>query len=307
MKDYIQKPKQPTRTIEKGISPTKEFVDNRHTRELLTDIISPVQRKLHIGDTEYTRVQDVIPLFADDYKIGWDETWSPFLDEIIQYPESISFSNIKLLEIELIRKKSRSTGTVTTDFIDSIRREVTFSLNDLSSLLVEKADKDPEKVAEIIASTSKRYMREPLADGVFKEKIDELILELPKIKIHKKERINGGRATAETRARNPILSPADIDLGEKGTGSIRFLPDDDTKMLSYRRLYGRRIFTLLHELTHSVLGTLDHTESMGGTVLGPLDQQQLGVKKALASNMQKNADSWVMTILVVLEKLRALP
>lgn len=267
-----------------------------------------LQRKLKIGTKEITEINQAISLLADDYTIGWDESWKKHLQNMINSEKEHNFNDVKSLEIGLIQASSILDAE--NVFMENILREVAFLLNDLEILLKENLNNKNSETNKIIRKETSTYLKKELEPTEFQKEVQELNNWFPNIKVHIKDKINNGAAIAETRVRQKStkISPADIDIARKIGSNKQVIPNSTTSTQWYYSLYSSRIFTILHELTHSVLGTLDHTESMPGKALMPVEKQNLGKRKNAASTaiLNKNADSWVLTILSIREKLKTL-
>ncbi len=226
-------------------------------------------------------------------------------------------------------KISPQKESIHSDFIDEIKGCTRETLEKLSKLL---EDLTPEEVRKGLDPLIRRFLK---GNGVTKTPesaeikgyIDTLIEAIKKVKINVVFKINDGAAKAETRVPPLIKFPgflnqsgsgmslASIDLAQRGKvtekspDGIQYLPNTETSKDTplYKELLQKRTFTLLHELTHSALATLDKTDSISGNATTAHKLEAVGsLKKPIPSvaNYAVNADSWTVFIFKALDVLQ---
>lgn len=243
---------------------------------------------IYVNGIKYTSLEQIQELFENNPLLGWDDQWNEITEQLLNPKERI-FKNAKFLEIELIHqqglKDNFSDKYISDIYLKYIRREIGFYLeevkNNLSQINIQKTN--------IVKDVTQKYMLKAIEAKKFYDDVDNIFSCFDKINIIVKE----GKPSyiAETRTKQKNVTPADIDIYRGYLPSNGYCDEE----YSFRRNVGRRIFTIVHELTHSVLGKYDKTKSSPVNIFAP---QTFILGKSNGDYnlvLENNADSWALS------------
>ena len=253
--------------------------------------------EIYVNGIKYASLKQIQELFANNPLLGWDNQWNEITEQLLNSKERI-FKNAKFLEIELIRqqglKDNFSDKYISDIYLKYIRREIDFYLEEVKNNL---SPSDDIQKSNIVRDVTQKYMLKSIEAGEFYNDVNNIFSCFGKINIIVKE----GKPSyiAETRTKQKNVTPADIDIYRGYLPSNGYCDEE----YSFRRNVGRRIFTIIHELAHSVLGKLDKTESSPVNIFAP-ETFILGKRKVNDNSvLENNADSWALSFFKIRNEL----
>lgn len=259
---------------------------------------------IKINKTLYEKREHIQNLFESNPFLGWDNQWNEITEQLLAKDKV--FENVKYLEIELIRqqgiKEKFSDKYISDIYLKFIRKEIAYYLEEMTEICSHDMQVAFEK---IVQDVTKMYMQKSVSLSAFINEINEIRTYFGNINIYVKK----GKSDhiAETRVREKVkvkgktkyLSPADIDIYRVYLPSMNYRWKEE----SFRDNIGKRIFTIVHELTHCVLGKLDKTKSASVNIFNPntfiLGDRVVNNNSVLINN----ADSWAISFFKIKDEL----
>ena len=252
---------------------------------------------IYVNGSKYTSLDQIKKIFTSNYLLGWDDQWNEITEQLLKPQERI-FEDVKFLEIELIRqqglKEKFSDKYISDVYIKYIRREIVFYLEEVKDNL-SRVDIQTRK--KIVENVTQYFMGNPITYADFEMNVNDILSCFGKINIVVKPGMP--KYIAETRVKQKDISPADIDIYRGYLPSMNYRWKEE----SFRDNIGKRIFTIVHELTHSVLGKLDNTKSASVNIFNS-NTFILGDRVVKNNSVLiNNADSWAISFFKIKDEL----